>query len=92
MAVGSVVHVQVILDSGGGPAPTSSIEIKYWSGSALCPGHATSTQKPVAVVDGVAESTGYTLAGTGSYSYKAVYRGDATYPQTVGPCVSVSSG
>ncbi len=35
---------------------------------------------------------GYTVAGAGSYSYKAVYRGDATYPQTVGPCVSVSSG
>ncbi len=92
MAVGSVVHVQVILNSGGGPAPTSSLEIKYWSGSALCPGHATSTQKPVAVVDGVAESMGYTLAGIGGYSYKAVYRGDANYPQTVGPCVSVSAG
>ena len=92
VAVGSVVHVQVILNSGGGPAPTSSMEIKYWSGSTLCPGHATSTEKPVAVVDGVAESMGYTLATVGGYSYKAVYRGDANYPQTVGPCVSVSAG
>ena len=92
VAVGSVVHAQVVVDSGGGPAPTSTIEIKYWSGSALCPGHATSTQKQVAVVAGVAESMGYTLASVGSYSYKAVYRGDANYPQTVGPCVSVSAG
>ena len=87
----ATVHVNVALDPGGGPAPTSTVEIKFWSGTTLCPGHATSTQKRVVVVDGVAESIGHTLATAGGYSFKVVYRGDANYPQTVGPCVSVSA-
>ncbi len=80
----AIVHDKATV-TGSGPTPTGNVDFTFYTNN-VCNGSSTSAGT-VALVSGVAHpSLSEGPLSAGSYSFKALYNGDATYASSTGAC------
>jgi hypothetical protein len=84
VAAGTAVHDKVTVSSTHG-TPTGTVDFNRYA-TIDCTGAAVAESSGVALVAGVAESTGFTPSSPGALSYKAHFNGDGNFVATDGDC------
>ncbi len=82
--LGTTVHDNATV-SGAGTTPTGTVDFFRYA-NATCEGSGTLESNDVALVAGVAESSGFVTNAVGGVSYKAHYNGDSNYNPFDGVC------